>query len=231
MGLFSKKSPCPICGEKVSGLLPKKIEGEAICKGCSEKIDVDKSIGKDFTLSSFKDYLAFYEENQKLAARFQVEEVIDFGAFDTKIAFDFKNNLFCMSKKLDKTIFEGSQIQSFSIREDGSNLFDCVDGQLMRHQSPVPNAIMILAPILHEIARHNHEHRDGPPPRDIHEPFDQFILNVDVDHPYWYNLVADMSGPKFSNQHPDAHDFMREYDRDVAVMEQLSNAFMRIMGG
>jgi hypothetical protein len=41
MGLFSKKSPCPICGGKISWILPAKIEEEHVCSDCYGKIDMD----------------------------------------------------------------------------------------------------------------------------------------------------------------------------------------------
>ena len=34
MGLFGKKDPCAICGGKVKGLLPWKIDGQLICNEC-----------------------------------------------------------------------------------------------------------------------------------------------------------------------------------------------------
>ena len=34
MGLFGKKDPCAICGGKVKGLLPWKIDGQLICNDC-----------------------------------------------------------------------------------------------------------------------------------------------------------------------------------------------------
>ena len=35
MGLFGKEDPCPICGEAVKGLVPTKVERQAIRKECS----------------------------------------------------------------------------------------------------------------------------------------------------------------------------------------------------
>ena len=39
MGLFDKSPPCAICGGKVKGLLPWKIEGNYICDDCHGVID------------------------------------------------------------------------------------------------------------------------------------------------------------------------------------------------
>ena len=40
MGLFDKRPPCAICGGKVKGLLPWKIEGNYICDDCHGVVDV-----------------------------------------------------------------------------------------------------------------------------------------------------------------------------------------------
>ena len=123
MGLFTKKDPCAICGGKVKGLLPWKIDGQYICDDCHGVVDIQKGEG-DMTLEQFCQYRAFREENQALKGQFVVSQKIDFGAFDTKIVFDFDHKLFCMSKNLDKTIFHGAEVKSFIIKEDGSPIFE-----------------------------------------------------------------------------------------------------------
>ena len=98
MGLFSKKPPCPICDGKIPLLLPSKIEGEYICNDCYNKIDMDADKESKLTMQGFREYLAFYNQNQILKGQFVVSERIDFGLWDTKIIFDYQNKLFCMSK-------------------------------------------------------------------------------------------------------------------------------------
>jgi hypothetical protein len=40
MGLFSKREPCAICGGKVSGLFPGKIQGRLVCGECHGNVDL-----------------------------------------------------------------------------------------------------------------------------------------------------------------------------------------------
>ncbi|MFI3173563.1 MAG: DUF4428 domain-containing protein [Eubacteriales bacterium] len=230
MGLFSKKEACPICGGKVGFLLPTKIDGTAICSDCSGKIDVPKDVLKGFTLDSFQDYLSFYDENQGLKGTFRASETIDFGVLDTKFVFDYNNKLFCMSKKLDKTIFEGSQITGFSIKEDDTLLYKYEDGELTEGTSAVRQAITMMSPILDMIRRQNRDNDNDDFRRnnDIKEPFKQFVLELYLDHPYWYNITADMDAPNFNDTRPDANDYLREYDKDIEVMKKLCDAFKRI---
>ena len=145
MGLFTKKDPCAICGGKVKGLLPWKIDGQYICDDCHGVVDIQKGEG-DMTLEQFCQYRAFREENQALKGEFVVSQKIDFGAFDTKIVFDFDHKLFCMSKNLDKTIFHGAEVKSFIIKEDGSPIFEGGPQGLIRYESIVPERLAAMAP-------------------------------------------------------------------------------------
>ena len=46
MGLFTKKDPCAICGEKVKGLLPWKVEGQYVCNDCYGVVDIQGDANK-----------------------------------------------------------------------------------------------------------------------------------------------------------------------------------------
>ena len=50
MGLFGKKEPCAICGGKVSGLFPAKIDGYRVCSDCYGKVDLPDGMEKAMTL-------------------------------------------------------------------------------------------------------------------------------------------------------------------------------------
>lgn len=90
MGLFTRKPPCPICGGKISWLLPSKIEGEYICATCYNKIDMETDKENHLTMQGLREYLAFYDQNKLLKDQFVISERIDFGLWDTKIIFDIK---------------------------------------------------------------------------------------------------------------------------------------------
>lgn len=88
MGLFGKKEPCAICGGKVSGLFPAKIDGYRVCSDCYGKVDLPDGMEKAMTLEEFKAYRQFREENRRLKERFQITRQIDFGWLDDKFLFD-----------------------------------------------------------------------------------------------------------------------------------------------
>ena len=98
MGLFSKREPCPLCGGKVKGLLPWKIEGQCICNECHGMVDLPSGVENNMTLEEFKAYRVYRDENQQLRSIFQISDQLDFGLLDTKFLFDAKNRLLCMDK-------------------------------------------------------------------------------------------------------------------------------------
>ncbi|MEG0780046.1 MAG: DUF4428 domain-containing protein, partial [Oscillospiraceae bacterium] len=195
MGLFSKKGPCPICGGKIS-FLPTKIEGEPICDTCSGKIDMQDEVKNELTIQGLQEYLRFYDQNQQLREKFIISEKIDFGLMDTKLLFDTTNRLFCMSKKLDKTIFEGAQLKSFTIREDSSPLFEGSAAGIRRYASTVPDRTMAMAPqiaqfmmnqrltdVIEDLDNDKENNRYHSRFVDIMEPFREFNVDLEFDHP------------------------------------------------
>lgn len=242
MGLFSKKPPCPICGGKISWLLPTKIEGEAICDDCAGKIDIQEDMKSRMTMREFREYLAWYDENRTLKNSFVVSEKIDFGIMDTKIIFDFENRLFCMRKQPDKTIFEGAQLISFTIKEDNAPLFEGSAMGLKRYTSTVPERIAALAPQITQFMLNkrmtealdkmededNNKRNTYRPIEEIPEPFRAFNVELHLNHPYWNVINCDMSGPVFSNNYPDIEDYMNDYQQNIETVEQLARALMAV---
>lgn len=246
MGLFDKKDPCAICGGKVKGLFPWKIEGQLICNDCYGNVDLPNGMVNNMSLAQFNQYRAFREENDQLRQRFVTSLKVDFGWLDDKILFDFTNKLMCMDKNLNKTIFEGRQIRSFTIREDAYNLYEGSPAGLMCYQSSVPDRVMALAPQINQIRmqeqmRRNAERMmdrmDGDrnnntntyrPTYDLPEPFDKFVVEIQLDHPYWRTLSLDLTGPRFNNSMPDVNDYMRDYNNNLNTMQQLAQALMDV---
>lgn len=150
MGLFSKKPPCPICGGKISWFLPTKIEGQYICDPCYRKIDMESGKANNLTMQEFREYLAFYDQNQLLKDKFVISERIDFGFWDTKIIFDYENKLFCMSNNPDKTVFEGKHLKSFTIKEDSALLFEGSAQGIRRYASTVTERAMAMTPLINQ---------------------------------------------------------------------------------
>lgn len=247
MGLFTKKDPCAICGGKVKGLLPWKIDGQYICNDCYGTVDLPDGAVNNMTVEAFKAYRAFREENQKLRDQFNIERDIDFGWWDTKFVFDLRHRLMCLDKSLNKTIFEGSQIKSFVIREDASPLYEGDANGLRCYTSTIPERARALEP---EITRFRMEEERRRNLRDLHEaihgkdddrdfddrvrffnvpePFKKFIVEIRFQHPYWGSFTADMSAPSFDNTYPDVSDYLSKYQESKNTMEQLAKALMAV---
>lgn len=241
MGLFSKKPPCPICGGKISWLLPSKIEGEYICDTCNNKIDIENDKNNQLTMQDFKEYLAFYDQNQLLKDQFVTSERIDFGLWDTKIIFDYQNKLFCMSKNPDKTVFEGKQLKSFTIKEDSAPLFEGSAEGIKRYASTVTERAMAMAPQIAQFMMNRQLTRaidkldDGKENRtapmqyfNVPEPFKAFNVELHFDHPYWTVIKCDMEGPRFSNDRPDVNDYIRSYQSSIEEIEKLVAALKAV---
>lgn len=238
MGLFTKKEPCAICGGKVKGLLPWKIEGQYVCDSCHGVVDVQKD-KEDMTMEQFRQYRAFREENQALKNQFTISQKVDFGAFDTKLVFDFDHRLFCMDQHLGKTVFRGGEIKSFVIQEDGAPIFEGGPQGLVRYESIVPERLTMMAPQLNQILMQKQledqlnvgrdpDHRPAPRFYDIPEPFKKFQVSIYVDHPYWSLLECDRSGPTFDNDYPDVNDYMNRYQEGYWLMENLAQCLMTV---
>jgi hypothetical protein len=241
MGLFSKKTPCPICGGKIPLILPSKIEGEYICNDCYNKIDMDADKESKLTMQGFREYLAFYNQNQILKDRFVVSERIDFGLWDTKIIFDYQNKWFCMSKQPDKTVFEGKQLKSFTIKEDSTPLFEGSAAGIRRYASTVTERVMAMAPQIAQVAASKRTARtldrldDGKANNsvpmqyfDVPEPFQAFNVELHFDHPYWTVLKCDMDGPRFDNNLPDVNNYLRSYQQSIEELEKLVAALRTV---
>jgi hypothetical protein len=234
MGLFSKKPPCPICGGKISWFLPTKIEGEYICDNCNSKIDMENDKRINLTMRGFREYLAFFNQNQQLKDKFVISEHIDFGLWDTKFIFDYQNKLFCMSKNPDKTVFEGKHLKSYTIKEDNTLLFEGSAEGIRRYASTVPERAMALAPqitqlmmnrrMAHALDKLDDEKENWTASVqnfDISEPFQTFNVELHLDHPYWTVIKCDMDGPRFSNELPDVNDYIHDYECRLEEIEKL----------
>lgn len=64
MGLFSKKAPCPVCGEEVNGVFLVKIGGkQTLCKDCSGQISMNEELLKNATPDFIREHLAYRRKN------------------------------------------------------------------------------------------------------------------------------------------------------------------------
>lgn len=241
MGLFSKKPACPICGGKVSWLLPSKIEDEYICNTCFNKIDMENDKRNSLTMQGLREYLMFYDQNQLLKNKFVVFEQIDFGILDTKIIFDNRNKLFCMSNNPDKTVFEGRELKSLTISEDDAPLYECSAESIRRFTSTVPDRAMAMAPkitkfmVNKQVARavrmQESSKESKPAPVQYFnesEPFRAFNIELHFDHPYWSVIKCDMKGPRFDRELPDVNNYIVSYRKSIEEIEKIVTAFRKV---
>ncbi len=237
MGLLGKTEPCAICGGKVNAIFPWKVDGQLVCNDCYGAVDLPDDVIKGMTIGNFCKYRVFREKNMKLRDQFQVSKQIDFGWFDTSFMFDYKNKLLCMDKHLEKTVFEGSQIKSFVIKEDSAPLLQGDANGLRRHPSNVPSRIMALAPQVDAYRmqaeqERTRERRDpsyhSPLFCNIPVPFKSFVIEIMLDHPYWTEFKADMGAPSVNNDRPDVNDYLEHYHTSVRLMEELAASIMMI---
>ncbi len=246
MGLFSKKDPCAICGGKVKGLFPWKVDGQYICNDCYGVVDLPNAATNHMTVEDFRGYMQFREENALLKEQFQTTQQIDFGLWDTKFMFDMTNRFLCMDKHLNKTIFEGGHIKSFVIKEDTIPLYEGSAAGLNHYVSTVPERAMAMAPRIAQAAMQAQMRRNMECMRermnndnnsnnnyhtttiDIPEPFKNFNVEIRFEHPYWDIFTADMSGPTFDNERPDLNEYLHDYEEKVKVMDELAHALMNL---
>lgn len=244
MGLFGKKEPCAICGGKVKGFLPWKIDGQLICDDCHGTVDLPDGIENRMSLQDFQNYMVFRAQNDQLKERFNTTNEIDFGFFGVTIVFDTYNRFFCMDRNLNKTVFEGSEIVSFSIKEDTALLFEGSAAGFRRYPSSVPDRAMAMMPQINQMitqrnlartmeslnrSTNNNYNRSNPPPPPPHnryidfpEPFSKFYVEIKVKNPYFGALFAQLDGPRFNNDFPDVNNYITEYTNSAQVMEQLA---------
>lgn len=241
MGLFDKRPPCAICGGKVKGLLPWKIEGNYICDDCHGVIDAQN--GNDFTMEQFLKYRDFREQNQALREQFRVDEIVEFGFLSEKFVFDYEHSLFCMDKSLNKTIFHGSELKSFMISEDGAPLLEGSAKGFIYHESRVPQRIDELLPQVNQmliqrqmqesmerLANRDKEVRPSYTSIDIPEPFKKFYIKLYLQHPYWSLYEFERTGPVIIGDVPDLNQYRIEYNESVQHLETLANALAKVAG-
>ena len=241
MGLFSKKEPCPICGGKIDIFFPRKIEGQLVCDHCYDELDVQEEILNSFTMCDFKDYLSYYEQNQRLREIFHASYTLDYSVIGSDFIFDFDNGLFCTDDQMKKLILSGKDVVSITIREDNAPLFECSSREIKRYQSAVTERALQMAPQLARMASNQRLMKnmerltrdEDKTPRyipnvDMPEPFKKFHIHMKLEHPYWRDMRFEVSGPIFSDEYPDVNDYIEEYTEQVPNLEAFINAFQKI---
>lgn len=249
MGLFSnKKKLCPVCGEPTPRLFPTKVDDTALCKECAKKIYLpDGKLGQ-MTIDEFLQYMNFYEENQSLRERFTK-------TFDSKnagIVLDETNRLFRLRDESAALVFEVSNLKSFRILEDNTVLFESQTNGLRCYESDIPNRARQLAGVIGEFKARRKEYefrkdmerrreenakRRGEeyqkqyipmPSLGCDEPFQNFYVELILEHPYWSDFRVEICGPRFQYD-PSVEGYICDYENEAGRMHELAMNLMQFI--
>ena len=254
MGLFSnKKNLCPVCGEPTPKLLPTKVDGTPICKACAKKIDLPEGMVKQMSIEAFTEYITFYDNNQILRDAFQETYTYSQGFLKADIAVDAANRLFRLRNAKDALVFEVSNLKSFRILEDSKVLYESGENVLICNKSDVPERINGMHSVVEqfrarrqqyefmermqrreeEAARQRGENYNGQyiscPFFEGNEPFNNFYIELDFEHPYWENFRGEVKGTKFSATDPEVNTYLCEYQNAVEKLHELAMNLMQII--
>ena len=124
MGLFGEKQACPVCGSPAGGLLAVKIKnGVTLCKECSRKVRMDKSMLPLQSVEEIKKHLAYREENLKKFYSFTPSSEIK-TSFSYVFKVDKSQKLWYSSLKADVNppLFRYDEIIDYELSEDGNTV-------------------------------------------------------------------------------------------------------------
>lgn len=254
MGLFSNnKKLCPICGGPTPRLLPTKIEDIPICKECDRKIDLLDGVTDRMTVEEFRQYIAFYEENQSLRSTFAETARYDFRFMRDGIFTDAEHGLFRLSKKAEGLVFEASCLKGFQIWEDHSLLFEGGPEALRCFESDVPDRVGVLQADIDRFTRDRQEFERmermnrmmedrerekggsysrpyiSEPRFEMSGPIRKFRMEIVMDHPYWAGYRLEWDAPTFNTTYPSIRDYLNEYQETVEELYALSCGLMTLL--
>ena len=254
MGLFSNnKKLCPVCGEPTPRFLPTKVEGTAICKQCNKKIYLPNGRLEQMTLDEFLQYMNFYEENGTLRDRFAATYEFCVDLCSTEIILDMSNGWFRLKNIPNALVFEASHMKNFRILEGENVLFESQGNALRCYKSNVPQHIRGLdseieqfrierqrAEFMEESERRRKDdaERRGEeyqtryiykPHYDNHEPFDNFYVEIILEHPYWNEFHAQVHGPRFDRDYPSVDSFLCDYENKAEKLHELAMNLMQLI--
>lgn len=255
MGLFSnKKKPCPICGNPTPRLFPTEVEGQPICKACSEQIDLPDGALDVMTLEGFRQYLADFDENRPLWPLFKESFHRNF-AFSDALQLDESHGLIRFRGD-NGWVIEKKYLKSFRISEDGDPLFESGSGTLKAYNSDIPRRVRELMPEIYRFRQERAEYdrreeledmrlrdRESDDDRrerqrisrmyrpEFHDPelLHEFRVELRFDHPYWPSFENTIRAPSFNESAPSGEDYLRQYAEVTTDLHQLATRLMRMI--
>lgn len=260
MGLFSNnKKLCPICGNATPRLLATKIEGMPICKECDRKVDLPNGMVNQMSLEKFREYMFFYEANQKQRDIFCETYRYNLGFMNGFFLIDSPNRLFRLKDNENALVMEASNLAGFRILEDTDPLYESGNNVLKRYESDVPEKVNAMSAQISDYLMRKREYemyermermreremerdegRNGnnpPPPRPYHPrptfdvpvPVKNFVFEVTFKHPYWGSCRWELGAPTFDRNYPSIENYLHEYKEKVNELHDLAVTLIRLM--
>lgn len=254
MGLFSNnKKLCPVCGEATPRLFPTKIEGTPICKECAGKVFLPDGMLNTMNIDSFMQYMNYYEQNQPLREQFTSTFEFFYGMSSTDLILDASHGLFRLKNNNKALVLEASCLKSFRILQDDKPLFASQGNVLKCYDSDVMEKVRGMHTVIEQFrARRQHyefmknmERREEEaakqrgetyqrrymeiPQFDGNEPFHNFNIELEIEHPYWGQVNEVVYGPKFSSTHPSIDNYISDYQNAVERMHELAMNLMQFI--
>lgn len=254
MGLFtSNKKLCPVCGEPTPKLLPTKIDGTPICKVCANKIELPDGMTNQMSVEAFAEYIAFYNDNASLRDVFQETFTYSQGFLKADIAVDISNRLFRLRNAKDALVFEASNLKGFRILEDDKVLYENNGNTLICNESDTTEQVKGMRSVVEQFrarrqqyemmeriqkreeaaAKQRGESYNGQyiqtPFFEGYEPFQNFYVELDFEHPYWEKFIGEIKGTKFSITDPEVNTYLGEYQNAVDKLHELAMNLMQVM--
>lgn len=239
MGLFSnKKKLCPICGSPTPRLFPTVVDGTPVCKECKKKVNLPEGALDSMKLDDFRQYMAYYQENQTLRDAF--EETF---CWNSVISMDVPKRQFRLDGNVRGLVMEASCLKAFRILEDEKELFESGPEGLRRYESDTTARAEALEPVVEQFKLQFEQYRrmeemkrdadgkDGAPsfPYMSRPIFDcqlikkGFTLEVTLEHPYWNGVHRWVEpGPQFDSSYPSVSDFVRKYQREADTIHAMA---------
>lgn len=251
MGLFSNdKKPCPICGGATPRLLPTKIEGTPICKDCAGKIDLPNGAQNGMSLDDFRQYIAFYDQNQELRDAFSETYRYDFGFFGGNLLLDSTQGLFRLKNSSTSLVFEAANLKSFRILEDGATLFEGSREALKCFKTDTEDRARAMEPritrYMMELREHemleridrlrdrngeedDHDSHFDAPTFDEQAPVQNFSVELTLEHPYWEECSWKTGAPSFDRECPSVEGYLCDYRNKVEDLHILAVNLMQLL--
>lgn len=250
MGLFTtKKRPCAICGGPTPRLFPEEVEGNIICKECSEKVDLPEANRKALGLEGFRQCVAYYNDNQSLRDLFKESffYACKEGEWDDGVSLDTEHGLFRLKVNKGAMILEASALKAFRILEDDYVLYESTPEGLKCYPPQTPERARAMEPEIMQFRMLTQQYdqmkemedmvkeqtngkvesstfRSMTRPTFEHRAVtDHFVIEVTLEHPYWYGVHTRSNGSaRFSEYAPDVGTFLRDYDKQMDKLHELA---------